>query len=69
MENVWHLLEDDIPDPRRLACEVDVVPAMVYTRLDDRCAKAPIWPNGVDDHSRMLNDSVYIIDVCDIQYE
>lgn len=69
METAWHLLENNIPNPRRLAREVDVVPAMVYTRLDDRCSKTPIRPDGIDDDSGTLYDSAHIIDVCSIHYE
>lgn len=63
------MLENDIPDPSRLTCEVDVVPAMVHTRLHDRCSPTPIWANGVDNDARTLYDCVDVINVRDIHYK
>ena len=63
------MLENDIPNPRRLAREVDVVPAMAYARLYDGGSPTPIWPDGVDDDSRTLHDSVNVIGICDIHHE
>lgn len=69
METAWHLLENDILDPMRLACDVDVVFAVAYTRPNDRCSKMPKWPDGVDDDSRMLHDCVHVIGVCNVRYK
>lgn len=56
-------LENDIPDPRCLTCEVDVVPAVTYARPDHRCSPTPIWTDGIDDDSGTLNDCVDVIRV------
>lgn len=63
------MLDNDIPDPSYLACEVDVVLAMAHTRPDDGCPPTPIWPDCVDDDSGTLYDSVDVIDVCDVRYK
>lgn len=68
MEAAWHALEDDIPDPRCLACEVDVVPAVPHTRPDNGCSKTPVWPDSVDDDSGTLYGCVNVMDVCNIYY-
>ena len=60
------MLDNDIPDPSCLVCEVDVVPAMAHTCPDDGGPPPPIWPDGVDDDSGTLHDSVDVIAVCDI---